>query len=313
MKTAWHLLIVAAGLGGLTVLPSAGGAQGRPLSGEIKADGSSTVYLITEAMATHFKKQHPDVRITVGISGTGGGFKKFAAGETDLSNASRAIREGEAKACADNGIEYVELQVAWDGLAVVIHPENTWAKTMTLDQLKKIWHPDSTVKKWSDVDPSWPNAAIKLYSPGTNSGTFDYFTEAVNGKEKVIRRDNVVFSEDDNVLVQGVAGDKYAIGYFGLAYYLENKDKLGVVHIGKTAGKYIEPSDRTVLNRTYPLSRPLYLYVKKASLKRPEVQEFCRFYLRRTDVVSQVKYTPLTSRQQLDQQEKLEAAIKELK
>lgn len=288
-------------------------ARAADLKGEIKVDGSSTVYLITEAVASAFKKEHPSVKITVGISGTGGGFKKFAAGETDISDASRPIKPGEIEACQKNGVEFIELQAAWDGLSVVIHPENTWARKMTVAQLKKIWAPDSKVKRWSDVDPTWPAEPIKLFGAGPDSGTFDFFCEAINGKEKAHRKDYTP-SEDDNVTVSGVAGNKYAMGYFGLAYYEENKDKLAVVAIAaKGGGPHFAPSEKTVLNKTYsPLGRPLFIYVKKSSLKRPEVQEFVRFFLRRTDLVTEAKYIKTGTRVRNEQLDKLEAATKDL-
>jgi phosphate transport system substrate-binding protein len=249
------------------------------------------------------------VKISVGVSGTGGGFKKFAAGETDINNASRPIRPQEDQACKQNGIDYEAFQVAWDGLTVVIHPENTWAKKMTVEQLKKIWHPQTAARKWSDVDPSWPNEEIKLYSPGTDSGTFDYFTEAINGKEKVQRTD-ANFSEDDNVLVKGVAGNKFALGYFGLAYYEKNKDKVVAVAIQNSKNEFIEPSFDTVRKKQYqPLSRPLFIYVKKASLKRPEMQAFLTFYLRRSDLVQSTGYVKLDTLQQNAETRKLNAAL----
>jgi phosphate transport system substrate-binding protein len=280
------------------------------LKGTIKADGSSTTYLITEAMADTFKKIHPEVKISVGISGTGGGFKKFAAGETDISNASRAIKPNELADCQKNGIEPIELQVAWDGLAVVIHKDNNWARKMTVAQLKKIWEPDSRVEKWSDVDPSWPNEKINLFGAGTDSGTFDFFTEKINGKEKACRS-KYTATEDDTVTVKGVANDRYALGFFGVAYYEQNKDKLGVVAISMDGKTFVEPTVENVLNKSYqPLSRPLFIYVKRSSLQRPEVQEFLRFYLRRNDLVSAAKYIELPPREQSAVQKKLEAEIK---
>lgn len=311
MKRIAMLAVLATALAAVADL----GAQSR-LKGEIKIDGSSTVYLITEAVATNFKKLNPDVNITVGISGTGGGFKKFINGETDISDASRAIKPAEAEGCKKNGIAYTDLQVAWDGLAVVINKDNKWAQKMTVEQLKKIWHPDNqkTVMKWSDVDPSWPAEQIKLFGPGPDSGTFDYFTEVINGKEKLSRTDYQA-SEDDNTLVKGVEGNKYAMGYFGLAYYEQNKDKLNVVAIAQKSGDpYVTPTNETVLGGSYkPLSRPLFIYVKSASLKRPEVQEFIKFYMRRDDLVSAVKYVPMSAFQQVKEQKKLETALKEVK
>jgi phosphate transport system substrate-binding protein len=287
-------------------------AAGPPLSGEVRVDGSSTVYLITEAMATQFKALHPNVNLSVGISGTGGGFKKFAAGEIDINDASRPIRPAEAQQCQMHGIDYLELQVAWDGLAVVIHPENTWARKLTLEQLKKIWHPNSGAIRnavtWSDVDPAWPREEIRLFGPGPDSGTFDFFTEAVNGKEKVIRTDYTA-SEDDNNLVQGIARNKYAIGFFGVAYYEANKQSLAAVAVAGPKGEgadYVFPEAKEVLARRYPLSRPLYLYVRTSALERPALKEFVQFYLRRSDLVSAANYVPLTVAQQRKEQLKLE-------
>lgn len=308
-------MLMLSALVGCTAIWSAPSLQAQDLKGEIKVDGSSTVYLITEAMAANFKKQkgNSNVRITVGISGTGGGFKKFSAGETDISDASRPIRPAEIEACKKNGIDYQEFQVAWDGLAVVIHPANDWAKKMTVEQLRKIWHPDSAAKKWSDVDPSWPNQEIKLFGPGPDSGTFDYFTEVINGKEKLSRKDYEA-SEDDNVLVNGVAGNKYAMGYFGLAYFEANKDKLAVVAVAaKEGADYVLPDQNTVLTGTYrPLSRPLFIYVKKTSLQRPEVKEFVSFYLRRSDLVRTAKYVKMSARQQEKQRDLFDKTIKAL-
>jgi phosphate transport system substrate-binding protein len=295
---------------GLVLLAGCAGVPPGQLTGEIKVDGSSTVYLITEAMATQFKQQHPYVNISVGISGTGGGFKKFAAGETDISDASRRIKDAERDACKKNGIDFLEFQVAWDGLTVIIHPENYWARAMTVEQLRKIWHPNTAAKNWSDVDPTWPDQDISLFGAGPDSGTFDYFTEVINGKERLSRRDYQA-SENDNVTAQGVAGNRYALGYFGLAYYEENKDKVAAIAVAAKAGApFVAPSRETVLNQTYkPLSRPLFIYVKKASLRRPEVEKFVRFYLRRNDLVVLSGYIDLNVRGRMEQQAKLEAAI----
>jgi phosphate transport system substrate-binding protein len=309
MRTLLGVVVVLAGL-----VVASSSVRADDLKGEIKIDGSSTVYLISEAMATHFKKSNPKVQVSVGISGTGGGFKKFMAGETDISDASRPIKPAEIEGCKKAGIEYVEFQVAWDGITVVVHPENSWAKKMTVAQLKKIWNPDTPAKMWSDVDPSWPKEEIKLFGPGPDSGTFDYFTEAINGMERVTRKDYEA-SQNPDVLVKGVAGNKYALGYFGLAYFEDNKDKLASVAVAaKEGGDFVLPSKETVLKQTYkPLSRPLYIYVKKASFKRPEVQEFVRFYLRRNDLVEQAKYIPTTALQRSTEQEKFEGALKDLK
>ncbi len=286
--------------------------DGPPLTGEIKVDGSSTVYLITEAMATYFKRLHPRVNLSIGISGTGGGFKKFASGEIDISDASRPIKKQEAEKCARQGIDFLELQVAWDGLAVIINKDNTWATKMTVAQLKKIWHPDSATFKnartWKDVDPSWPEQPLQLYGPGPDSGTFDYFTEVINGKEKVCRLDYGA-SEDDNNVINGIISNKYALGYLGVAYYEAHKDKLQAVAVAAGQGKeYVLPSPENVLGRRYkPLGRPLFIYLKKDALQRPVVREFVQFYLRRSDLVAEVKYVPLSFRQQYNERQKLNA------
>ena len=257
----------------------------KELRGDIAVDGSSTVYPITEAVAEEFGKVHKNVKVTVGISGTGGGFKRFCAGETDISNASRPIKQSEVEACQKSNIEYIELPVAYDGLAVMVHPSNNWAQCMTVKELKKLWEPEAQgkVTKWNQIRADWPDKEIHLFGPGTDSGTFDYFTEAVMGKAGASRGDFQA-SEDDNVLVQGIATDPLALGYFGLAYYEENKDKLKLVAIDDenpdNGAGCILPSNETVQKGTYqPLSRPLFIYVKKASADRPEVQEFIRFYL----------------------------------
>jgi phosphate transport system substrate-binding protein len=266
-----------------------------PLSGEIKIDGSSTVYPISEAVAEEFQKANPGVKVVVGISGTGGGFKKFCNGETDISNASRPILQKEIDACAQNGIEYIELPVAYDALSVVVNPRNGWVACMTVAELKKIWEPDAQGKitRWNQVRPEWPDAPLNLYGAGTDSGTFDYFTEAIVGKAKASRGDYTA-SEDDNVLVQGVANDQYALGYFGLAYYFENQDKLKAVAIDNGKGCVL-PSEETVRNGTYqPLSRPLFIYVSRKAADRPEVEAFVRFYLEKGPaLVKQVGYVPL--------------------
>lgn len=290
------------------------GQRKSPLAGEIKVDGSSTVYLITEKMAAAFRTQHPQVKISIGIAGTGGGFKKFASNETDISNASRPIRPAEAEACRKNGIEYLELKVAIDGLAVIIHPDNTWARRLTVEQLHHIWRPDNPARRWKDLDPNWPDEPIQLFGPGTDSGSFDYFTEVINGKEKVSRPDYNA-SEDDNVIVNGVASNKYALGYLGLAYYEENKSKLAVAAIRDRGGKdFYLPTRENVIKGLYkPLSRPLFIYVKLVSLRRSEVREFVRFYLRRSDLVRKSGYIELPLLEQLEQQERLDAALEKLR
>jgi len=265
----------------------------------IKIDGSSTVYPITEAVAEEFQKaKRGAVKVTVGISGTGGGFKKFCRGETDISDASRPILKKEMDVCKEHGIKYVELPVAFDALTVVINPKNDWIRSMTVEELKKMWEPaaQGKVMKWSDVNPKWPNHKLSMFGPGADSGTFDYFTDAINGKEKASRGDFTA-SEDDNVLVQGVAHDKYAIGYFGLAYYVENKDKLKAVPIvNKGTTKAVSPSLATVMDGTYqPLARPIFIYVAEKALTKPEVKEFVTYYLSNAaKLTKQVGYVPLS-------------------
>jgi phosphate transport system substrate-binding protein len=266
----------------------------------VKIDGSSTVFPITEAVAEEFQKaKKQQVKVTVGISGTGGGFKKFCRGETDVSDASRPISAKEMKDCAEAGIKYVELPVAFDALTVVINPKNTWIKELKVEELKKMWEPaaQGKVTHWNQINPAWPNAPLKLFGPGADSGTFDYFTDAINGKEKASRGDFTA-SEDDNVLVQGVSRDVNAIGYFGLAYYIENKDKLKAAPIvNKGGSKAVSPSLETVMDGTYqPLARPIFIYVSDKAMQRPEVNEFIEFYLKNApSLVKEVGYVPLTS------------------
>jgi len=261
--------------------------------GTIEIDGSSTVYPITQAVAEEFQDFYPDVYPIVGVSGTGGGFKRFTVGETDISDASRPIKASEAQAAADNGIEYVEFEIALDGLAVVVNHDNTWVDYLTVEELNMIWNPDSTVDSWNDVRSEWPDQPIRLYGPGTDSGTFDYFTEVIVGESGASRSDYTA-SEDDNVLVQGIAGDTYALGYFGYAYYAENTDTLKIVPIDSGSGP-VTPTDQTINSGQYsPLSRPLFIYVSKASLARPEVENFVRFYMENAEqLVAEVGYTPL--------------------
>ena len=276
------------------VVGCGGQEASRGLGGAVEVDGSSTVYPITEAVAEEFLKEAgPNVRVTVGISGTGGGFKRFCAGETDISDASRPIKASEAETCARNGIAYLELPVAYDGLSVVVNPRNAFCDCVTVAELKRIWEPGSTVQRWSDVRPDWPNQRIRLYGPGTDSGTFDYFTEAVVGKEDASRPDFTA-SEDDNVLVQGVEGDVNALGYFGYAYYVENQGRLKVLGIDNGSG-CVKPSAETVESGTYaPLSRPIFIYVSRRSLERPEVAAFVRYYMQHAaTLVPEVGYITL--------------------
>ncbi len=264
----------------------------------VKVDGSSTVYPITEAVAEEFQKAKKNaIKVTVGISGTGGGFKKFCRGETDFSNASRPITAKEMEDCKAAGVEYIEMPIAYDALTVVINPKNSFLKQATVEELKKMWEPASQgkVMKWNEVNPAWPDAPIKLFGAGADSGTFEYFTEAIVGKAKSSRGDFTA-SEDDNVLVQGVSRDVNAIGYFGYAYYAENMNRLkGLPIVNPKTGKAVEPSAANVENGTYvPLSRPIFVYVKKSSLDKPEVREFVDFYMKNAEkLVREVKYVPL--------------------
>ena len=263
------------------------------IAGIIEIDGSSTVYPITQAVAEEFQDFYPDVYPIVGVSGTGGGFKRFTVGETDISDASRPIKASEAQAAADNGIEYVEFEIALDGLAVVVNHDNTWVDYLTVEELNMIWNPEGKVDSWNDIRSEWSDQPIRLYGPGTDSGTFDYFTEVIVGESGASRSDYTA-SEDDNVLVQGIAGDPYALGYFGYAYYAENTDTLKIVPIDSGSGP-VTPTDQTINSGQYsPLSRPLFIYVSKASLARPEVEDFVRFYMENAEqLVTEVGYTPL--------------------
>jgi phosphate transport system substrate-binding protein len=266
----------------------------------VKIDGSSTVYPVTEGVAEDFQKlKKGAIKVTVGISGTGGGFKKFCRGETDISNASRPILQKEMEDCKAAGIEYFELPVAFDALTVVANPKNAFLKQMTVEELKKIWEPaaQGKVTKWNQVNPAWPDAPIKLFGAGSDSGTFDYFTEAIVGKAKSSRGDYTA-SEDDNVLVQGVSQDVNAIGYFGYAYYAENKAKVKAVPIVEKAGKpAVSPDEKSVLDGSYqPLSRPIFIYVNAKSMAKPEVKEFVEYYMKEgARLAKEVKYVPLPS------------------
>ena len=262
----------------------------------VKIDGSSTVYPITEAVAEEFQKAKKNaVKVTVGISGTGGGFKKFCRGETDISDASRPIVKKEMDECAKAGIKYVELPVAFDALTVVLHPSNTFAANLKPEQLKKMWEPaaQGKITNWKQVDPSFPDLPLKLYGPGADSGTFEYFTEAITGKAKSSRGDYTA-SEDDNVLVQGVSRDKGGIGYFGFAYYIENKAKLKAASIWNGT-KFVAPSAAVVEDGSYqPLARPIFIYVNAKSLEKPEVKEFIHFYMKHgAKLTQEVKYVQL--------------------
>ncbi len=263
----------------------------------VKVDGSSTVFPITEGVAEDFQKANKGIKVTVGVSGTGGGFKKFCRDETDVQNASRPILKSEMEDCKKAGVEYYELPVAFDALTVVINPRNTWLKQATVAELKKVWEPASQgkVTRWNQVNPAWPDQPIKLYGAGSDSGTFDYFTEAIVGKAKSSRGDYTA-SEDDNVLVQGVAGDVNAMGYFGYAYYAENTAKLKALPIVEKEGKAgVLPSEGTVLDGSYqPLARPIFIYVKVKALEKPEVKKFVEFYMAQAaKIATEVKYVKL--------------------
>jgi len=265
--------------------------------GKINIDGSSSVYPLTEAVAEEFREIDGDIRVTVGVSGTGGGFKKFLRGETDISNASRPISAKELQVSRENGIEFIEIPVSYDGMAIVVSPKNDFVDYITVAELKKMWSPESQnkIKTWKQVRDSWPDVPLHLYGAGTSSGTYDYFTEAINGKAKASRGDYTA-SEDDNVLVQGVSSDIGGLGYFGLAYYTENKSKLKLVPVKLTAeSEAIFPNKTTVQDGKYqPLSRPEFIYVNLKSANKPYVQKFVKFYLENAEALSEeVGYVPL--------------------
>lgn len=332
MKTSTNFLCLntfASLLLATTLLSSCGGdskqgaregGEAGDLTGAIQIDGSSTVYPVTEAVAEEFRAEMPDVKVTVGVSGTGGGFKKFVRGEIDINNASRAIKEEEAAQAKEQNITYQELSITYDGLTVVVHPENNWVKDITVAELKKIWEPEAQnkIKTWNQIRPEWPNKEIHLYGAGVESGTYDYFTEAIVGKSHSSRGDYTA-SEDDNVLVQGVSTDPNALGFFGFAYFQENKGKLKAVPVndgddsnGKGA---ILPTVETVKDGTYaPLSRPLFLYVNSKAAARPEVVAFIDFYLDNAAELSrEVGYIPLTDAEYKQQKEKFAAFAKGMK
>jgi phosphate transport system substrate-binding protein len=283
------------------------GAADEALAGEVLIDGSSTVFPIAEAIAEEFQINHPRVRVSVGFSGSGGGFERFCNDELDLTNASRPIKDSEREACAAAGIEFTELPVAWDGLSVIANPENDFLQCLTVDDLNRIWEPGSQVTTWRDVRAEWPAEEIDLYGPGTDSGTFDYFTETVNGESGASRPDYQA-SEDDNILVQGVAGDRYALGYLGYAYYAENSDKLKIVAVDGGGG-CVAPSDATIADGSYaPLSRPLFIYVKHAALARPEVKAYMEFLVQNAqEVVPATGYHALTPEEYAEDMARLAA------
>lgn len=263
-------------MGGLPALAQEVDLEG--LTGEIVSDGSSTVGPMTQAVAEEFAALAPQVQTSVDISGTGGGFDRFCRGETDLQNASRPIEEDEIATCAENGVDWYKFEVALDGITVVTNPENTWLTCVTTEQLNKLWRSENNAATWADLNPEYPSDTINLYGPGTDSGTFDFFVETILGEDEI--REDFTPSEDDNVLVEGVAGDVNAIGYLGAAYYQENQEILNAVAIDSGNGNCVEPTPEAIEDGSYtPLARPLFIYVRADSLERPEVQEFMRFYL----------------------------------
>ena len=310
----------------LLILTSCGSKQGSNetttgdnLSGTINIDGSSTVYPITEAVAEEFQKVQPGVKVSVALSGTGGGFKKFGRAETDINDASRPIKHAEDSLAKSHNVSYVELEVAYDGMAVVVNPKNDWCNDMTVAELKMLWEPEAQdkIKKWNQIRKEWPNEEIHLFGAGVESGTYDYFTEAIVGKSHASRGDFTA-SEDDNVLVQGVASDKNALGFFGLAYFEENKDKLKVIGIDDSKDDNgvgpILPNIETVKNKSYsPLGRPLYIYINSTAGKRKEVQEFVRFYMENTSTLSEeVGFIALTAEELAAEKAKWESFITSL-
>jgi phosphate transport system substrate-binding protein len=261
----------------------------------VRIDGSSTVYPITEGIAEDFQKS-TKIRVTVGVSGTGGGFKKFCRGEIDVANASRPITLKEIEDCTKQGIKFYEMPVAFDAMTVVIHPKNTFVKQLTIQQLRKMWEPaaQGKITHWNQIDPTWPNQRLSLFGPGADSGTFEYFTEAVNGKSKASRGDFTA-SEDDNILVKGVSTHPFGLGYFGYAYYEENKTTVKAVPIVNKDGVAVYPNEKSVMDGTYnPLARPIFIYIKEDSLKQPHVRRFVEFYMKNVSrITKEIKFVPL--------------------
>jgi phosphate transport system substrate-binding protein len=305
--------VVVAGLalagcgGGENKESGAEGGEGGEISGAVVIDGSSTVEPLSSAAAELFMGENPGANVTVGTSGTGGGFEKFCAGETDISDASRPISEEEKAKCAQNGVEFTQLTVANDAISVVVNPQNDWAKCLTVEQLKGMWEPNSQMKTWNQVDPAFPPEPLQLFGPGSDSGTFDYFTDAVNGEEGASRTDYQA-SEDDNVIIQGVAGSKGALGYFGYTYLEENADKLKGVEVN-SGGGCVAPSAQSAQDGTYtPLARELFIYVSNKGLAKPQVASFAEFYLAQNDkIVEAAKFIPLTEEQHTKAEEDLNA------
>jgi phosphate transport system substrate-binding protein len=308
VTTVFRLALLAAGTLVLAACGGSGEAGADGLSGRITADGSSTVGPLVTFAAEQFQRQHSGVQITVGVSGTGGGFERFCRGETDLSDASRPIKDEEKAVCEKNGVEYTELLVANDGIAIVANPENDWVECLTTSQLKKIWEPGSKVENWKDVAPSFPDERLTLSGPGTDSGTFDFFTAAIDGEEGASRSDYHA-SENDNVIVQAVSGDKGGLGYFGLSYFEANQDKLKDIKVDSGKG-CVAPTRETVQAGTYsPLSRPLFVYVKRESMQRSEVDAFVTYLIDNQQANADgAKFVPLTEKQVAEAREELKAA-----
>lgn len=295
-ETVRHPYVLGIALIALLAAAACGASNDDPnrLAGSIEIDGSSTVFPISEAMAEKFHLDERGVQVNVGVSGTGGGFKRFTVGDTDISDASRPIKEAEAQAAADNGINYFEMRVGIDGLAVITHLDNDFVDCLTTDDLNLIWAPESAVDSWRDVRPDWPDERIRLYGPGTDSGTFDFFTEEINAESGASRPDFTA-SEDDNVLVQGIAGDRAGLGYFGYAFYAQNTNKLKILAVDAGDG-CVTPDAGTIESGEYFLARPLFIYVNKASLERPEVAAFVEFYMQNAKLlVEEVGYVPFSS------------------
>lgn len=308
MKNAIGVFII-----GLVAVLAGCNNTGNDLS--VSIDGSSTVFPLTAAIAEEYRAEAPRLRVTIGVSGTGGGFQKFGKGQLDIANASRPIKKEEIALASKNNIHYLQLEVAYDGLAVVVNPENNWVDSLTVQQLKKIWEPaaQGKITHWNQINPTWPNKELHLFGPGVASGTFDYFTKAIVGKSGSSRGDYMA-SEDDNVLVKGVAGDKYAMGFFGLAFYETNNEMLKLVGVDNGKGA-VKPTRKTIKNSTYtPLARPLFIYVNSKSVNNPDVVKFVRFYLKNADkVVKNVGYIALTAEEYKQQLENFNAFVKKYK
>ncbi len=305
------ILVVGCSSSTMPTASSSGAESDAVLTGAVRIHGSSTVFPVSQAVAEEFSEVSPKVKVSVGSAGTSGGMKKFVAGEIDICDASRKMKETEHEKCVAAEIEFIEFTVAIDGLSVVVNPKNDWVDCLTVEQLKTIWRPESgeTVMKWSDVNPEWPEEPLKLYGPGTDSGTFDYFTKAINGEERASRADYTA-SENDNQLVRGVASDKGGLGYFGYAYYAENKDQLKLLAVDGGGG-CVAPDETTVRDGSYkPLSRPLFIYVRKSSLKRPEMLAFVKFYLEHVGrLAGDVGYVPVSDEVAKQNKELLKTAL----